>query len=161
MLLSCEPETEHHLAVKGLRPVYAESNLKDIAVEASQPIAQLGKLAMKDGYLFVNERMKGIHVFDNRNPADPDPVAFISIPGNTDFEFKGDVLFADNFSDLVVLRLTPDFAIEITDRMEGLYRSELAAYPAHHEGYFECADASKGFVIDWIEADLVNPKCRR
>lgn len=161
ILQSCDPETEYPLAVKGLRPVYAEANWKDIGVEATHPISQLGKIALKDGYLFVNERMKGIHVIDNKNPASPDPVAFISIPGNSDFEFKGDVLYADNFSDLVVMRLRPDFTIEITDRMEGLYRNELIAYPAHHDGYFECPDPAKGFVIDWIEADLVNPKCRR
>lgn len=161
MLQSCDPETEQVLSVRGLRPVYTQTNWKDIGVEAAHPISQLGKLALKDGYLFVNERLKGIHVIDNRDPANPDPVAFISIPGNTDFEFKGDVLYADNFSDLLVMRLGPDFTIEITDRLEGLYKNELHAYPGHHEGYFECPDPSKGYVIDWIEADLVNPKCRR
>ncbi len=160
-VISCDPDVGKDLVVKGLRPVYAQSDWQEISIESPHAITQLGKLAMKGGYLYVNERMKGIHIIDNRNPEDPIPVGFIDIPGNTDFDFKGDMLYADNFSDLVAIRMLPDFNIEITERIEGLYKSEIPSYPANHNGYFECADPSKGFVIDWIEVDLLNPKCRR
>jgi hypothetical protein len=116
---------------------------------------------MKDDYLFINEYQQGIHIIDNRNPEVPVPVAFLSIPGNTDFDFKGDILYADNYTDLVTMRMLPDFNVEIAHRHAGLYKSEIPFFPPDHTGYFECADPSKGIVIGWIEADLINPKCRR
>ena len=162
LTISCEPEARADLIVTGLRPVYAASDAwQRVSLEGPREIQHLGKLAMKDAMLFVNERNAGIHIINNADSVNPVPIGFLNIPGNTDFDFKGDVLYADNYVDLVVMQVHPDWSFTITERIKDLYRSGVPAYPEGYRGYFECADPSRGVVVDWMETELINPKCRR
>lgn len=162
LLCACEPEPFDNRVIRGLKPVYLEgTSWQNISVQQPQQIMHLGKVALYNGLLYVNEFRKGIHVIDNTNPEAPVRLAFLSIPGNTDFDFKGDVLYADNYTDLLTLRLLDNTQLEVMHRTAGLYKNSILYYPADHTGYFECADPSKGIVVDWIEEDLLNPKCRR
>ena len=47
-----------------------------------------GKLNYKDGYLFISETKKGIHIIDNRNLNNPINIGFINLPGNNDIATK-------------------------------------------------------------------------
>ncbi|GAA4324149.1 hypothetical protein [Flaviaesturariibacter amylovorans] len=71
----------------------------------AQPVRHPGKIYTRGGYLFLNEVDKGIHVIDNSNPANPQKLAFIPIPGNVDLAVKGQYLYADSYADLVVFDL--------------------------------------------------------
>lgn len=86
-------------------PVYMSYEELRTSVDAMAPsdISTIGKIYIKDQYLFVNEKFKGIHIFDNSDPSHPVNLAFISIPGNVDISIKGHYLYADSYIDLVVL----------------------------------------------------------
>ncbi|HHN47860.1 MAG TPA: hypothetical protein ENN08_02830, partial [Bacteroidales bacterium] len=49
---------------------------------------------------------QGIHVVDNSNPASPQIISFIAIPGNYDLAIRGNILFADSYIDLVALDIS-------------------------------------------------------
>src|SRR4051812_16414522 len=68
------------------QPVYATSAELKAQVQLQSPhtLTDLGRIYFKDGYLFINEKSKGIHIIDNRNPASPKPLSFLNIPGNYD-----------------------------------------------------------------------------
>jgi hypothetical protein len=162
LLSACEPESIDNHVIRGLKPVYLEGNAwQNVTVQEPQQIMYLGKIATYNDLLYVNEFRKGIHVIDNTNPEAPVKLAFLNIPGNTDFDFKGDVLYADNYTDLLTLRLVDNKQLEVMHRTAGLYKNAVLSYPEDYTGYFECADPSKGMVVDWIEEELLNPKCRR
>jgi len=72
------------------------------AVSISNP----GKIYMYGNYIFLNEVNKGVHIIDNSNPASPVIKSFINIPGNVDIAVKGPTLYADLFTDLVVVDIT-------------------------------------------------------
>ncbi|MEZ0608671.1 LVIVD repeat-containing protein [Fibrella sp. WM1] len=72
-----------------------------ISIEAARELEQPGKIYTKDGYLFINELKRGIHVIDNRNPESPKKVAFLRIPGNGDLAIRDNFLYADSYMDLV------------------------------------------------------------
>ncbi len=75
----------------------------------SRPAAAIkapGKLFMKGNYIFLNELNKGVHIIDNTNPATPINKAFIEIPGNVDIAVKGNTLYADLYTDLVVMDIS-------------------------------------------------------
>ena len=75
----------------------------------------------KDGYLFINEYGKGIHVIDNSNPSNPEKVAFYEIMGNVDMAISGNVLFADSYIDLLAIDITDiENPVEI-DRIENVF----------------------------------------
>ena len=56
---------------------------------------------------------KGIHILDNTTPANPKNVAFIDIPGNMDLAVKGDILYADLYTDLVTLDISNPLKVAV------------------------------------------------
>ena len=85
---------------------------------AARPLEQPGKLYVKDQYLFIVEVKKGIHVFDNSNPAVPKALSFLSIPGNIDLAVRDNILYADSYIDLVALDISNPVAIREVGRTE-------------------------------------------
>jgi hypothetical protein len=157
---SCLPQ-EDDLVVMGLKPVYTNGDWKAITSMSPQPLQNLGKFYYKDEMIFVSETRQGIHIIDNTNPENPQNVKFIAIPGVLDIAIKNNILYADNFTDLVALNIADLENIEVVNRVENLYPEHQNYYPANFEGYFECVDPEKGVVIGWEEVELRNPQCRR
>jgi hypothetical protein len=150
-----------NLSVHGLQPVYATStDWQQISVTDSRPIEQLGKIYYKDGFIFVNEVNQGIHIIDNSNPANPIPVKFIVVPGSKDISIKGNFLYTDNVTDLVVLDISDFQNIETINRVPNIYPPTNQDFPEFSSGYFECVDPSKGTVISWKTVLLQSPQCR-
>ena len=56
-----------------------------------------------ENYLLVNDKAKGIHIYDNSNVSSPVHLSFIAITGNMDFSVREGVLYADNITDLVMV----------------------------------------------------------
>ncbi len=163
---SCEivefQNTEPVGTVEGVRPVYATTDgWNEIIATDPQPIEYLGKIYYKDQIIYVNERYKGIHVIDNSNPSSPTPIKFIQVPGSEDIAIKGDILYADNLTDLVAIDISNLDQIKVTSRLEGLYEEGKKNYPDGYSGYFECVDPDKGIVVGWEEVILENPRCFR
>jgi hypothetical protein len=73
---------------------------------APRPMETPGKLYVYGNYVFLNEVGKGIHVIDNTNPAQPRNLSFIPIPGNADLAVRNNYLYADCYSDIVVLNIS-------------------------------------------------------
>ncbi|MBL4656475.1 MAG: hypothetical protein JKX73_00625, partial [Flavobacteriales bacterium] len=89
-------------------PVYMpyEEMRTSIKMGSVTGLSQPGKIYFKDHYIFINEIGKGLHVFDNAYPANPVNISFIEIPGNVDIAIKGNILYADNYTDLIVLDIS-------------------------------------------------------
>lgn len=96
-------------------PVYkttaeVRSNIKS---DVARDIAKPGKLFIRGQYIYLNETDKGIHIIDNSNPSSPRNVAFVAIPGNLDLAVKGNILYADLYTDLVTLDITNPLHAEL------------------------------------------------
>lgn len=85
---------------------------------APQSLVEPGKLYIKNQYLFIVEVKKGIHVFDNSNPANPRAISFLTIPGNVDIAVRDNILYADSYIDLVALDISNPTAIKEVNRTE-------------------------------------------
>ncbi|NJN77621.1 MAG: hypothetical protein HC803_04250 [Saprospiraceae bacterium] len=103
---------------------------------------------------FVSERGEGIHVINNIDPTNPQSVKFIKIPGAMDIAIKGNILYADNYRDLVALDISDLENIRLTKRIPNLYPKQETLYPRDYNGYFECVDTEKGIVIGWLYAEF-------
>ena len=130
-------------------PIYMTYEQLNVSVASEQPRALVspGKIYFKDNYLFVNEVSKGIHIFDNSIPAAPQKISFINIPGNVDLAIKGNILYADNYTDLVAIDLNNITNGIVTKRISGVFPYAL---PAHDPSYpLAKIDESLGVVIGW------------
>lgn len=130
-------------------PIYMSWNDLRKSSEPQPPegIVEQGKIYIKDNFLFVNEKYKGIHVFDNSNPASPQDRGFIDIPGNVDMAVKGNFLYADSYVDLVVFEIS-----DIGNPIEAYRLKNIFPYtmPETTEPYpISQVDTAKGVIIGW------------
>lgn len=142
------------------RPIYAPyADVRTVQVLGPQPLKNVGKIYIKDNYLFINEVGSGIHIMDNRNPDKPVQLAFIAILGNQELAIKDSILYADNVTDLVAINIASPTNIRVVKRVENAF--DYSAYPLATNVRFECADPTKGAVIRWEKAAVENPMCYR
>ena len=73
----------------------------------------IGQVKQHGQMLFVQEINQGLHVLNVSDIHHPSYIGFISIPGNTDFLFFSDHLFADSFVDLVELDFNGENLTEV------------------------------------------------
>jgi len=129
------------------RPVYAEKSVvyANIRSNAPQEVAHPGKIYLYGNYIFLSEVDKGVHIIDNSNPANPVRKAFINIPGNLDIAVKGNTLYADLYTDMVVVDITDPLAAHFVRYIPGVF-------PYRYVGYGFASDSSK-VIVDWIRKD--------
>jgi len=130
-------------------PVYLSwSELRKPALPQSpEAIGEQGKIYLKDNYLFINEKYKGIHVFDNSNPSSPEDIGFIKIPGNVDMAIKGNLLYADSYVDLVVFDISNIHNPHEIYRLKNIFPYTI---PETTEPYpISQIDTAKGVIVGW------------
>lgn len=145
----------------GYRPIYEDpEEVAKVDITSAQPLKKPGKIYTFDRYLFINEQGKGIHIVDNANPEKPVNVSFISITGNYDMAVKGNWLYADNLSNMLVIDISDPKSPKLTKTIQNAMPA--INYPLMTGVYFECADPKKGVVVDWEKVSMdKQPKCYR
>jgi len=98
-----------------------ESDLHpDPVVESPKALKKPGKIYYYNDYLLINEIHKGIHIFDNSNPAQPTAISFINIPGNVDMAIKSDILYVDCYFDLLTIDVSDFNQPQFLNRVEDI-----------------------------------------
>ncbi len=156
--ISCEDHRMQTVTWTEYEPVYMsnEEFKASAGFEGARVLEEPGKIYLYNGYLFVNEMNKGVHIFDNRNPASPQPVGFINIPANKDMAVRGGRLYADSADDLLVFDISDYNNPELISRKEGVFNMTNTFF----RGFpYREVDASKGVVVDWKPVE-VEEVCR-
>jgi len=146
--------------VNGYRPIYAfDDNLKISFVENSG-IENPGKIYIYNTYLLLADTGKGIHVFDNSDRSNPNKIGLIQISGNIDIAMKGNIIYADQFSDIVAIDISDITNPTIISRQKNIYENNGLLSPQGY--YFECIDPNLDqLVVGWELTTLNNPNCYR
>ncbi len=144
-------DCEESTTAKAYVPVYSsyDNFRSDIRPEAPRSICEPGKIHSKGNYLLVNEPNQGIHVIDNSDPASPTNVAFIPIPGNIDMAVRQNTLYADSYTDLVVMDLSDPTQPDLVNRYKDVFPYDPYQYTPYEGKYVRDVDPSKGIVVDW------------
>ena len=147
----------------GMAPIYISStDFSMIKSEDARPFVTLGNIIIRGNYLYINEKGKGIHVIDNTDPKNPVFIAFWNIPGNTEFNIKGNLLYADNSIHLLTIDISDIHHIVVKSYTENVF-IDLEPInprpPSDYNGYFYCVDKNKGVHIGWENAHLKDPRC--
>lgn len=155
--------------VMGLKPVYGSLNdLNTIITNGETNLENPGKIYVMGDLLFVNEAFKGVHVFDNSDPSNPTKKTFIAIPGNMDVTIVGDHMYADYLQGIVTIDISDIYDVHVIsynneipsiENAQNRPPSVLVQKFGTGRVYYECADDSKGLVIDWEEVQMPKPNC--
>jgi len=87
----------------------------------AEKIETCGKICFYNGYLYISEPGKGIHIIDNRKPASPKNIGYIELPGNVDVAVKNDLLYADALIDLVWFDVSDPAKPLLKGRLEDVF----------------------------------------
>ncbi len=149
LLWGCQDKVTKKVTYMANVPVYMSKEEFKTAVKktAEQEVKEPGKIYIKDKYLFVNEVNKGIHVYNNSNPAAPAYLCFINIPGNVDLAIKGTYLYADSYIDLVVIDISDPSNPKEISRYANAFPE---IYPVYDYNYPTApVESDKGIVVGW------------
>jgi hypothetical protein len=146
VLSSClKDECNSTVDVYTYEPVYMtldEINNESISSEPTFPLENPGKIYYSGDILFISEKGRGVHVFDNSDKSNPSPLSFIRIPGNVDVSFKGNHLIADSYLNILVIDISNINEPTIVSRIDDI-KSDYYYY-----------DELKGaYLIDYIVSD--------
>lgn len=87
----------------------------------ARPVDNPGKIFVSPDYLFIGEEGQGIHVVDNSNPEQPLNLAFINIPGNREYFFQNDMIYAESYYDVLKIDVSnPTQPLLVTRVLEGV-----------------------------------------
>jgi len=130
-------------------PVYLSyTNLRSaVKMSTAREMNNPGKIYFKDNFIFINEKMKGVHVYDVSNPNNPQNKGFIEIPGNVDIAIKDNILYADSYVDLVAIDVSSFSAIKEVGRVEKVFPYTLPVYDTKYP--VAQLDETKGVVTAW------------
>ncbi|MFD1871147.1 LVIVD repeat-containing protein [Hymenobacter bucti] len=147
-----QPSTSSYLVYASYRPLLlTRATLESsVAAVAPQAMHNTGKIYLRGNYVFVNERYEGIHVIDNRDPANPRPVSFLRIPGNVDLAVRGNLLYADNGPDLVTIDISNPAQPQPAGRVRNAFRElPMPEYSPLEEAYQPDKRPANTVVVGW------------
>lgn len=149
-LSSCESEdcNYSYLSYEPIFMSYDEFRNVPIELQNPRPLENVGKIYFYNRYLFVNELNKGIHIINNSNPAAPVQIGFLNIVGNVDMAISGNILYADSYTDLLVIDLTIVTNPQLLQRINNTFNKQIFG----DNGY---ADPNYGIVVGWKEKEVV------
>lgn len=124
LFFSCEDQVTTTYTYRTMMPVYLEMSdvrARMIAPEPAKPLDNPGKIYIYEDYLLVNEPSKGIHILDNSNPANPINLSFIPIEGNIDLAVNDNILYADNYVDLLAFDISKITNVKLVNRVKDVF----------------------------------------
>ncbi|MGN0022280.1 MAG: LVIVD repeat-containing protein [Sphingobacterium hotanense] len=100
-------------------PIYSTlGQQRKMNIEIQEPIEldRTGKIYSYKDFLFIMEWQKGIHIYNNANPSKPVAIGLLPVLGNMDIAVKDDVLYADNYFDLLSFDIKDPSKPKLIDR---------------------------------------------
>jgi hypothetical protein len=134
-------------------PVYKTKAEVRANIKSNSPrqIEKPGKIVVLGNYIFLNEVDKGVHIIDNSNPSVPLNKYFIDIPGNVDIAVKGNIMYADLYTDLVTIDISDPAAVQVTKITDGVFE---------HRRYVNFVADTSHVIVDWLKKDTtVTTEC--
>jgi len=122
--MACQDEVSSTYTYRTMVPVYlamSDVRARQIVIEPGQDLENPGKIYIYGDYLLINEPQEGIHILDNTNPAAPVNLNFIPIQGNVDLAVNSNMLYADNFVDLLVFDISNIRSIKQVERVKDVF----------------------------------------
>lgn len=157
-IAGCAPRKDEPmpLATTMYKPIIVDRETLDKSIKLAHPreIINPGKIYMKDNFIFISEKNSGIHIIDNTNPENPNPIGFLVAPGTLDLAIKGSILYTDCGTDLVSIDLSNPTTAVVTKRINDVFPERL---PPDSETipdkYSRNKRPENTVIINWIKTE--------
>lgn len=136
-------------------PLYQDADIflqRIKSVKEEVPLLNPGKLMVSGNWKFVTDVNRGVHIYDDADPANPQKVAFLYVPGVLDIALKNNMLYANVYSSLVTIDIENPQAAKAIHMLP-------AAFPPVYNGFGTIMDSLGNVAVAW-RADTVH-HCRQ
>jgi hypothetical protein len=141
------PEPIRYKKVWGYKPVFtADTTFYRVQAEPPRPMKNPGKIYVRDRLIFQNDIGYGIHVIDNADPAQARAIGFIKVSGSSEMSIKGDHMYVNSFSTLVVLDVSDWQQVSVVRRIPNAFQHGLTVNgqhyfipPPEHGVFYDCS----------------------
>ncbi|MDR0541502.1 MAG: hypothetical protein LBH19_04740 [Dysgonamonadaceae bacterium] len=126
--VSCNVDSSQTIRYSVNEPVFTSSETFRNSIKITSKAHELGNIGnirLHNGYLYISERGKGIHIIDNTNPSHPENKGYIEIPGHQEAFIRDKRLYADALVDLVWFDLSIPSQPVLQGRAENLFPETL------------------------------------
>jgi len=149
MLQSCKDKHIETRTFTANVPIYKsyDQMRTEVGSKETQPLKNPGKIYVFGSYILVNEFHKGIHVINNQDPYNPQNIGFLNIPGNVDISVKGNILYADSYTDLVAIDISDPKNIKETKRVKDVLQYSVPKYDERYP--LAKIDETRGVIAGW------------
>ena len=154
--MACEQTYTETVSYRVNEPVFMPaSEFRSSVKVSSEPhtLSSYGKICFYDGYLYISEPKKGIHIIDNRNPALPKLSGYIELLGNFDLAIRNDLLYADSYIDLVWFDISNPEQPQLKGRLEEAFPEALPVidneYGYDHSLCYSDESKTNGIIVGW------------
>src|SRR5665647_1200526 len=153
-LTSCQDQVTETVTYKINEPIFMSTETFRNSVKVTgelRKISTIGKMCFYNGYLYISEPESGIHIIDNRDPANPQTVGFIELMGNADLAIRDNKLYADSYIDLVWFDISNPGQPELKGRLYSIFPTAL---PIVNNNYGidyaqSYGSSTKGIIVGW------------
>lgn len=160
--------------VWGFKPVFTvDSSVLEVRVEQPRSVVYPGKIYAKGNLVFQTEVGHGIHVYDNSNPEDMKAVGFIKVLGCSEISIRGNYLYTNSFTDLVVVDISDWQQVKQTARIKNAFYQGIEAYqavnlhqfipPPEHGVFYDCSEFYfanvTSILTGWVRDSIYDNNC--
>jgi hypothetical protein len=155
LLMACDFDSSQTITYQVNEPVIVKADDFRNSVKVTRDVHEVsnyGKICSYNGYLYVSERGKGIHIINNTDPSNPTIVGFIELTGSYDLFIYNRVLYADAFIDLVCFDITSPADPKLKGRLENAFPEILPPIENNFGyDYALCQEgiANNGIIVGW------------
>lgn len=122
-----------------------------VSFQPEESVDSIGKFYYNDERIFLNETGKGVHIYDNSNPKQPQYIGFITVPGSQDIAVRKDILYVDSYTDLLAIDIAepqnPRELHRIPNEFGQLVPEELGFIPEAHKQNLQ----DEEIIVAWKE----------
>lgn len=146
------------------KPVYAlDTSYRKITYSGARPVEHAGKIYVKDNFIYQCEIGAGIHITDNTTPSTAKRVGFISIPGCEEISIKGNVLYTNNYYDLIAVDISQFHNPKVISRTPNAFFANSGMPHTWEQpkdtGYYQCPTIyNDSVIVSWTK-DSVFANC--
>jgi hypothetical protein len=138
----------------GYEPVVVSRNDLEKLIQFTSPrdINYPERIFTRDQYIIISERDKGIHIIDNTNPSAPVNLGFIVVPACREVAIKGNIIYAQNATDLIAIDALNFSSPVVTSRISEVFPELLPPDETYiPTKYQKFNRPSNTVIIDWIK----------
>lgn len=137
---SClEDECEDTVLFRGMEPVTitAEEWRSEVfIVDTPGDVCEASGFYVYEDYLYMIENGEGLHLFDNADANNPRPVGFIPITGSQGLAARNDLLYVNQYTDLLTFDVSDPAKPTLVSRTEDVFGTQSVFLFQMNDGRF-------------------------